>query len=43
MWKSILLASALLGSAVSAEAASAVNNDTETRTLIVTEGGSKTE
>jgi hypothetical protein len=43
MWKSILLASALLGSAVSTEAASAVNNDTETRTLIVTEGGSKTE
>lgn len=43
MWKSLLAASALLGAVASAHAASAVNHDSETRTLVVTEGGSKTE
>jgi hypothetical protein len=43
MWKSFLVASALLGSAAAVDAASAVNNDTETRTLAVTEGGSSSE
>ena len=43
MWKSLLLASAVLAAATTADAANAVNNDTETRTLIVTEGGSRSE
>jgi hypothetical protein len=43
MWKSFLLAGALLAVATTADAAKAVNNDTETRTLIVTEGGSRSE
>jgi len=43
MWKPFLLAGALLAAATTADAAKAVNNDTETRTLIVTEGGSRSE
>jgi hypothetical protein len=43
MWKSFLLAGALLAAATTADAAKAVNDDTETRTLIVTEGGSRSE
>ncbi len=43
MRKSLLLAGALLATLTAAEAASAVNNDSEARTLIVTEGGSKSE
>ena len=43
MWKSLVAAAALLAVSVSAQAASAVNKDAETRTLIVTEGGSKTD
>ena len=43
MRKLILVVSALLAAVSVAEAASAVNNDSETRTLIVTEGGSKSE
>jgi hypothetical protein len=43
MWKSLAAAIAFLAVGGSALAASAVNKDTETRTLIVTEGGGKTE
>ncbi|HEY4192511.1 MAG TPA: hypothetical protein VGM46_07675 [Mesorhizobium sp.] len=43
MLKSVVLAGMLVAGASSAYAASAVNNDGETRTLIVTEGGSKSE
>lgn len=43
MWKSFLVASALFSAVSSVDAASAVNNDTETRTLVVTEGGSSSE
>jgi hypothetical protein len=43
MWKSLVVAVALLAAGGSAFAASAVNKDAETRTLIVTEGGRKTE
>ncbi|RUW53203.1 MULTISPECIES: hypothetical protein [unclassified Mesorhizobium] len=43
MWKSLVAAVALLAVSGSAHAASAVNKDAETRTLVVTEGGSKTE
>jgi hypothetical protein len=43
MRKSLLLASVFLATATATMAASAVNNDNETRTLIVTEGGNKTE
>lgn len=43
MRKTLLLVSALLATVSLAEAASAVNNDSETRILIVTEGGSKSE
>lgn len=43
MWKPFLLAGALLAVGTTADAAKAVNNDTETRTLIVTEGGSRSE
>lgn len=39
----ILTAFAILGMTVAAFAASAVNRDSETRTLLVTEGGSQTE
>ncbi|MGB3415885.1 MAG: hypothetical protein WBA36_04370 [Mesorhizobium sp.] len=43
MRKTLLLAAAMLAAVSTAEAASAVNKDSETRTLIVTEGGSKSE
>jgi hypothetical protein len=43
MWKSLVAAVALAIVAGSANAASAVNKDAETRTLVVTEGGSKTD
>ncbi len=43
MWKSLVVAVALACAIGSAHAASAVNKDAETRTLIVTEGGSKTD
>ena len=43
MWKSLVAAVALLAVSGSAHAASAVNKDAETRTLIVTEGGSKSD
>ena len=43
MWKPLVTAVALLAVSGSAHAASAVNKDAETRTLIVTEGGGKTE
>jgi len=43
MWKSLVAAAVLSASAGQALAASAINLDSETRTLIVTEGGSKTE
>jgi len=43
MWKSLIAAVAVLAASGSAFAASAVNKDSETRTLIVTEGGSKSE
>ena len=43
MWKSLVVAIAFTAASGSAFAASAVNKDAETRTLIVTEGGGKTE
>ena len=43
MWKSLIAAVAVLAASGSAFAASAVNKDSETRTLMVTEGGSKSE
>lgn len=43
MWKSLVAAVALLAVSGSAHAASAVNKDAETRTLVVTEGGRKTD
>ena len=43
MLKSFVAAGLLLAAAASAQAASAVNLDSEPRTLIVTEGGSKSE
>jgi hypothetical protein len=43
MWKSLVAAVAVAASLSSANAASAVNKDAETRTLVVTEGGSKSE
>ena len=43
MWKSLVAAVALLAAGGSAYAASAVNKDAQTRTLVVTEGGSKSE
>jgi hypothetical protein len=43
MWKSLIVGTALLAAGSAAFAASAVNKDTEARTLIVTEGGSKSE
>ncbi|MCX7306234.1 MAG: hypothetical protein NTV73_18150 [Hyphomicrobiales bacterium] len=43
MLKTIVAIVALLAAGVSAEAASAVNLDGEQRTLIVTEGGNKSE
>jgi hypothetical protein len=43
MLKSFVAAGVLLAAAASAQAANAVNLDSEPRTLIVTEGGSKSE
>jgi hypothetical protein len=43
MWKSLVVAVAFTAASGSAFAASAVNKDAETRTLIVTEGGGKKE
>ena len=43
MWKSLIAVAALMAVGGTAYAASAVNKDSQTRTLIVTEGGSKTE
>lgn len=43
MWKSVIAAVALLAADGAAFAASAVNMDSETRTLVVTEGGSRSE
>jgi hypothetical protein len=43
MMKSLLAATVLLGLGSAAFGASAVNKDAEPRTLIVTEGGSKSE
>lgn len=43
MWKSLVAAVALLAAGGSSYAASAVNKDAQTRTLVVTEGGSKSE
>ena len=43
MWKSLVAAVALAAAIGSTHAASAVNKDAETRTLIVTEGGSKSD
>jgi hypothetical protein len=43
MWKSLIAAVALVATGQVALAATAVNNDNQPRTLIVTEGGGKTE
>ncbi|MET3790065.1 hypothetical protein [Aquamicrobium terrae] len=43
MWKSLIAVPVLLSMAGSALAASAVNKDSEPRTLVVTEGSSKRE
>jgi hypothetical protein len=43
MWKSLIAAAALVAASQVSLAATAVNNDKEPRTLIVTEGGGKTE
>ncbi|TPJ73995.1 hypothetical protein [Mesorhizobium sp. B2-7-1] len=43
MWKSVVAAIALLALSGSAFAASAINRDAQTRTLVVTEGGAKSE
>ncbi len=43
MWKSLIAGMALLAAGGAAFAASAVNKDAEPRTLIVTEGGAKSE
>ncbi len=43
MNRPVLVATALLAAITSAGAASVVNRDSETRTLVVTEGGSKSE
>jgi hypothetical protein len=43
MWKSLVAAVALVAAIGSVHAASAVNKDAETRTLVVTEGGSKSD
>ncbi|WP_164774481.1 hypothetical protein [Mesorhizobium sp. M7A.F.Ca.AU.002.02.1.1] len=43
MLKSLVAAVALVAAIGSVHAASAVNKDAETRTLVVTEGGSKTD
>lgn len=43
MIKTLVAAATLLATGTSAFAASAINNDAEAHTLIVTEGGSRTE
>lgn len=43
MWKSLITGTMLLAASGAAFAASAVNKDAETRTLMVTEGGNKSE
>ncbi|MCV3210717.1 hypothetical protein OHD62_21490 [Mesorhizobium sp. YC-39] len=43
MWKSLVVAIAILAVGGSASAASVVNKDSEIRTLIVTQGGVKTK
>ncbi|BCM20284.1 MULTISPECIES: hypothetical protein [unclassified Mesorhizobium] len=43
MWKSVVAAIAFLALGGSAFAASAINRDAQTRTLVVTEGGAKSE
>ena len=43
MWRPLLAATVLAAIAGQAFAASAVNRDNEARTLVVTEGGNKTE
>lgn len=43
MWKSLIAAGALIAAGQAAQAATAVNNDNQPRTLIVTEGSSKSE
>ncbi|TPI15950.1 hypothetical protein FJW06_06490 [Mesorhizobium sp. B4-1-3] len=43
MWKSVVTAIAFLALGGSAFAASAINRDAQTRTLVVTEGGAKSE
>jgi hypothetical protein len=43
MFKTLVATLALLAAGASAQAASAVNLDQETHTLVVTEGGSKSE
>lgn len=43
MWKTLIAAVALIAASEVGHAASAVNKDNETRTLIVTEGGGKSE
>lgn len=43
MWKSLIAAITLVAAGQTAVAATAVNNDKEPRTLIVTEGSSKSE
>jgi hypothetical protein len=43
MWKSLIAAAALVANGQAALAATAVNNDNQPRTLIVTEGGGKSE
>lgn len=43
MWKSLITGTMLLAASGATFAASAVNKDAETRTLVVTEGGSKSE
>lgn len=43
MWKSLIAAAVVFSGSGIAHAASAVNKDAETRTLIVAEGGSKSE
>jgi hypothetical protein len=43
MWKSVVAAIAFLALGGSAFGASAINRDAQTRTLVVTEGGAKSE
>ncbi|MBN9233740.1 MULTISPECIES: hypothetical protein [Phyllobacteriaceae] len=43
MWKSLIAAAALFAASGVGHTASAVNKDAETRTLVVTEGGGRSE